>query len=124
MKCCGIHSPDDWMKELNSTILPASCCPDPTNSTSSETDCTKEDASQHGCKPILVERMKSLTTILAGVGLGIGWLQVPIDLFIVKTIPSHRIFPNFTLQIVVIGYACCVYFVFRKNYAQYTERLL
>lgn len=76
MGCCGINSPDDWMNELDSPILPASCCPNSTNSSSSETDCTKENASQHGCKPLLVDHMKRLTTILAGVGLGIGWLQV------------------------------------------------
>lgn len=76
MKCCGIYSPDDWTNELDSPNLPASCCPNSANSSSSENNCTKENASQHGCKPILVDHMKCLTTILAGVGLGIGWLQV------------------------------------------------
>lgn len=76
MKCCGINSPDDWINELNSTILPISCCPNSTNSMSSENNCTKENASEHGCKPILLDHMKYLTTILAGAGLGIGWLQV------------------------------------------------
>lgn len=73
MKCCGINGPDDWINELNTPILPTSCCP---NSTNSENDCTKENASQNGCKPTLVDHMKYLTTILAGTGVGIGWLQV------------------------------------------------
>lgn len=73
MKCCGINSPDDWINELNTLILPSSCCP---NSTNTEDDCIKENASQHGCKPILMDHMKRLTTILSGVGLGIGWFQV------------------------------------------------
>lgn len=76
MKCCGINGPDDWTNELNTLILPTSCCPNLTNSTSSEMDCIKENASQNGCKTILMDHMKYLTTILAGVGVGIGWLQV------------------------------------------------
>lgn len=76
MNCCGIDGPDDWIDELDTQILPMSCCPNSTNATSSENDCTKEIASQNGCKHILVEHMKQLTTVLAGVGVGIGWLQV------------------------------------------------
>lgn len=76
MKCCGINGPDDWINQLNSPILPASCCPNLTNATSSENDCIKGNASQSGCKPVLVDHIKYLTTILAGVGVGIGWLQV------------------------------------------------
>lgn len=76
MKCCGINGPDDWINQLGSQILPPSCCSSLTNATRLENECTKENASQSGCKPILVDHMKHLTTILAGVGVGIGWLQV------------------------------------------------
>lgn len=79
MKCCGIDGPDDWINKLDTPILPSSCCPNATNSTESENDCTQKNASQSGCKPVLLDHMKHLTTILAGTGVGIGWLQVCIS---------------------------------------------
>lgn len=74
MKCCGVHGPNDWVNELNSTNLPPSCCLN--LKVSSNTNCTEENASKDGCKPLLLKYIEYMTTVLAGVGVGIGWIQV------------------------------------------------
>ncbi|XP_055296822.1 CD63 antigen-like [Sitodiplosis mosellana] len=89
MKCCGINTPDDFIPVLNSTDLPRSCC----LSLAKDKPCTKTDASKTGCKPALLKYLSSQSTILAGVAVAVG-----------------------LIQIVGLGYACCLYRAFRKNY--------
>lgn len=73
MKCCGMFGPNDW----NGTTLPRSCCPIQKNiAVGFGVNCTEANASKLGCKPILLKYFEHMTTLLAGVGLGIGWMQV------------------------------------------------
>lgn len=71
MKCCGIKSPDDFDPILNGT-LPHSCC----LSLANDKPCTKTDASKVGCKSALLEYLSSQSTILAGVAVAVGLVQV------------------------------------------------
>lgn len=74
MKCCGITSPDDFIPVLNSTDLPRSCC----LGLAKDKPCTKIDASKDGCKPALLHYLTSQSTILAGVAVAVGLIQVRI----------------------------------------------
>lgn len=71
--CCGARGPKDWIEVLNSTILPISCCQ---NRTTQISNCTAENAMKNGCEIALVKHLDTLCVRLAGVGFGIGWIQV------------------------------------------------
>ncbi|XP_031627242.1 CD63 antigen-like [Contarinia nasturtii] len=90
LKCCGVNSPDDFTpKVLNGSAFPRSCC----LTLKIDEPCTKKDATQKGCKTSLLNYLSSQSTILAGVAVAVG-----------------------LIQIVGLGYACCLYRAFRKNY--------
>lgn len=72
MKCCGVTKPDDFYPVLNSTDLPRSCC----LSLAKDKPCTKTDASKIGCKSALLEYLSNQSTILAGVAVAVGLVQV------------------------------------------------
>lgn len=73
MKCCGIFGPNDW----NGTDLPRSCCPNQRDIADGlGVNCTEANATKLGCKSILLKYFEHMTTLLAGVGVGIGWIQV------------------------------------------------
>lgn len=72
MKCCGINSYEDYKPILNGTNLPQSCC----LSLPKEKPCTKDDASKNGCKSALLNYLSSQSTILAGVAVAVGLIQV------------------------------------------------
>lgn len=72
MKCCGINSASDYIPILNGTDLPKSCC---LNLDVSK-PCTEKDASKNGCKPALLHYLTSQSTILAGVAVAVGLVQV------------------------------------------------
>lgn len=89
MKCCGITGPDNYIPVLNSTELPRSCC----LNLPKEQQCTTITATKNGCKASLLTYLSSQSTILGAVALAVG-----------------------IIQIVGLGYACCLYRAFRKNY--------
>ncbi|XP_055305038.1 tetraspanin-6-like isoform X2 [Sitodiplosis mosellana] len=98
LKCCGVNSPKDWTRTLNNASIPMSCCQ---NRTTEITDCTEEIAIKIGCKTLLLTYLERLSITLAGVGFGIGWIQI-----------------------VVIGYSCFLFSEFRRNFGQFTQRLI
>lgn len=52
-----------------------------------------KDAIQKGCEPVLLSHLQEKSLILASVGVGIGMIQI-----------------------IGLGYACCLYRAFRENY--------
>lgn len=72
LKCCGISGPDDYKPIFNSTELPKSCCLD----LAKDKVCTKDDASKDGCKSALFTLLSSKSTLLAGVAVAVGLIQV------------------------------------------------
>lgn len=72
LKCCGINGPDDFIPILNGPELPKSCC----LTLATDKLCTKADASKDGCKPALFKVLDSNSTILAGVAVAVGLIQV------------------------------------------------
>lgn len=117
MECCGVNSPDDYIPILNGTDLPKSCC----LSLPKDKTCTKTDASKNGCKSALLNYLSSRSTILAGVAVAVGLIQVNAFRETLKLLKMDPDRTNFCihyslLQIVGLGYACCLYRAFRKNY--------
>lgn len=72
MKCCGINGPSDYIPILNGTDLPKSCC----LKLIEGKNCTKADASKNGCKPALLDYLNDKSTLLAGVAVAVGLIQV------------------------------------------------
>lgn len=73
LNCCGVDSPKDWTQILNNVTIPSSCC---RNQTIAPANCTEEHAMKIGCKTVLLKHLENLSVRLAGVGFGIGWIQV------------------------------------------------
>lgn len=84
LHCCGILGPDDYKPIFNNTAeLPKSCC----LNLAADKVCTKDDAScfKKGCKSALFTLLDSQSTILAGVAVAVGLIQVsPINFFLLS----------------------------------------
>lgn len=72
LKCCGVNSPDDYKPIFNNGTLPQSCC----LILPKDKTCTKIDASQKGCEPVLLDYLTHQSSILAGIAIAVGLIQV------------------------------------------------
>jgi len=88
LECCGVQGPKDW-QTVNTTI-PKSCC---ASLPVSQSECTLDYAFKDGCMEKLYNILDKKSVILGAVGIGIA-----------------------LIQILGLGYACCLYRAFRRNY--------
>lgn len=70
MKCCGVHSPDDWTTPLG-FIHPACCQKDLQDQT-----CATPTLYTKGCEDALKDFVSSNVLLVAGVAIGVGVFQV------------------------------------------------
>lgn len=74
--CCGTMTASDWMENLQTTILPPSCC-DPQVGVLEVSNCTLSSPTLHheGCYHKFLSYIKSHALQLGGVGIGIAFVQ-------------------------------------------------
>jgi len=90
LECCGVNGPNDWIN-LNSTNLPASCCP-----TSHNSICTETFAFKLGCKQGLLDFFDNYS-----------WSLFSLIIVIVL------------IQMLLFGLSCSLYGTYRKDALAY-----
>lgn len=68
LKCCGVDGAQDWV--VAKGMVPPSCC------NPQEPTCNTESAFKPGCYPKMLDTLKSKLTLVGGVGIGVGVIEL------------------------------------------------
>ncbi|CAH0406655.1 unnamed protein product [Chilo suppressalis] len=74
LQCCGIYGPGDWKN--NSLPIPESCCAAQEIKGGAVVACDDQNIHKKGCLGEVVDYLRSIATVLGGVGLGIALIQL------------------------------------------------
>jgi len=77
-ECCGMHNATDWTMNLKQNLsIPMSCCSHMTGAIGTS-DCTANSPNMYhiGCMDAFVNFAKKHAAKIAGVGIGLGIIQV------------------------------------------------